>query len=197
MNEVFLSEVCDFQNGFAFKSTIFKEYGSPILRISNIQNERIDLKNLVYFDPNDLKENLDRYIVKPGELLIAMSGATTGKIGFNTTDIDFYLNQRVGKFIPKEKLNIKYLFYFLTTKVEENLRISAGAAQPNLSTEQIKNFKIPLPNLMEQERLVVILDNLFENIEIAKKATEEKLNSLSCLRASIVNNAFNGELVKD
>ena len=81
-----LGNICDFQNGFAFKSTLFTETGFPILRISNIQKNAIDIKRIVYTNPNSYKENLTKYIVEKGDLLIAMSGATTGKVGFNTTD---------------------------------------------------------------------------------------------------------------
>ena len=54
--------MCGLQNGFAFKSSTFKPSGVPILRISNIQAGRIDAGNrLVFFDPKDYRENLDRY----------------------------------------------------------------------------------------------------------------------------------------
>jgi restriction endonuclease S subunit len=146
-----LEEVCELQNGFAFKSSTFKPSGAPILRISNIQDGRIETGNLlVFFDPKDYREKLDRYRIVDDDLLIAMSGATTGKLGFNTEDTVYYLNQRVGKFEPSEKLNKRFLYHFLSTKVEENLRISAGAAQPNLSTEQIKGFVLHCRALMSR-----------------------------------------------
>jgi type I restriction enzyme S subunit len=104
-----------------------------------------------------------------------MSGATTGKVGFNTENTEFLLNQRVGKFEPKDSLDKKYLFYYLLTKVEESLRISAGTAQPNLSTTQIKNFEIPLPPLEEQQRIVSILDEAFKEINGNIKSTESSL----------------------
>ncbi|MBV8522223.1 MAG: restriction endonuclease subunit S [Acetobacteraceae bacterium] len=70
----------------------------------------------------------------------------------------------VGKFEPGEKLNKRFLFYFLSTKVDENLRISAGSAQPNLSSEQIKVFLIPLPSIGKQQQIVNLLDDLSANI---------------------------------
>ena len=88
-------DIFDFQNGFAFKSGLFKETGKAILRIANIQNNQVSTDNLVYFDEIDYKENLSSYIVKQGDIVVAMSGATTGKIGVNTTTSNYYLNQRV------------------------------------------------------------------------------------------------------
>jgi len=172
-----LGDVCHFQNGFAFKSKTFKEYGEPVVRITNIQNDTIDSKGFVYIDRNDYNKDLSKYEVKKGDLLIAMSGATTGKIGIHHTEQVLLLNQRVGLFKPQETLNKQFLYYFLSTKVEESLSISAGAAQPNLSTEQIKSFKIPVPPLSEQQRIVSILDQAFAVIEKAKGNAEQNLKN--------------------
>lgn len=190
-----LDEACDFQNGFAFKSNTFKTTGAPIIRISNIQEGRIDTENrLVFFNPKDYRENLDRYRIVKGDLLIAMSGATTGKLGFNTENTVFYLNQRVGKFDPGANLNKQFLYYFLSTRVEENLRISAGAAQPNLSTEQIKSFVIPLPPIKEQAQIVLRLDALAKETQRLASIYEQKLESLEALQKSILHEAFSGNL---
>ena len=51
-----LGDVCDFQNGFAFKSNLFKEYGESILRITNISNGIINEEDLKYFFINDYIE---------------------------------------------------------------------------------------------------------------------------------------------
>ena len=193
--ETRLDEVCGLQNGFAFKSSTFKPSGAPILRISNIQNGRIDADNrLVFFDPKDYRENLDRYRIVEGDLLIAMSGATTGKLGFNTESTVYYLNQRVGKFEPSDKLNKRFLYHFLSTKVEENLRISAGAAQPNLSTEQIKGFVLPLPCVGEQERIVDALETLSEETQRLESLYQRKLAALDELKKSLLHRAFSGQL---
>lgn len=190
-----LEEVCGLQNGFAFKSSTFKPYGVPILRISNIQDGRIDSSHrIVFFDPSDYRENLDRYRIVEGDLLIAMSGATTGKLGFNTEGTVYYLNQRVGKFEPTEKLNKHFLYHFLSTKVEENLRISAGTAQPNLSTEQIKEFVLPLPSVDEQKHIVDALDSLSKETQHLTRLYERKLAALEELKKSLLHQAFNGEL---
>jgi len=185
-----LGDVCDFQNGFAFKSKTFKDDGIPIVRITNIQNGKLDLSKVVYIDPNDYDKDLSKYKIIKGDLLIAMSGATTGKIGIHKTNKVLLLNQRVGKFNPKSVLNKSFLFDFLETKVEESLAISAGAAQPNLSTEQIKNFQIPLPPLPEQKRIVSILDRAFEAIDKAKANTEQNLKNAKELFESYLQGVF-------
>ena len=185
-----LGEICNFQNGFAFKSKLFSNKGLPILRISNIQNNLISYNKLVYFNKDSYKENLEKYKVNKGDLVIAMSGATTGKIAKSNINECFYLNQRVGKFKPKKELSNIYLCYFLKTRIEENLKISIGTAQPNLSTEQIKSIKIPLPPLEEQKKIVSILDKAFEKIEKQKESTENNLKYSKEIFESYLNNIF-------
>lgn len=185
-----LGDVCDFQNGFAFKGGLFKENGLPVLRISNIQNDGISYKRLVFFNKNDYKEDFNKYQALKGDLVIAMSGATTGKLAICDADEIFYLNQRVGKFKPKKDLLNNYLYYFLSTRIEENLKISTGSAQPNLSTEQIKALQIPIPTLSEQHRIVKILDETFEKIEKAKENTEKNLGNSQELFKSYLQSVF-------
>ena len=177
-----LGEVAKVQNGFAFKSNLFRNEGFPIVRISNIQSEEIDTKGIVYFSKKDYDVNFDGFRIFPNDILIAMSGGTSGKIGINQTDNIFYQNQRVGVIREDEKkLNHKYLYYYLHTKSEESLKIAAGAAQPNLSTAQIKNFEIPLPPLSEQSRIVSRLDAAFVEIEGLKAKAEAQLREARTL----------------
>ncbi|EOV0071183.1 restriction endonuclease subunit S [Vibrio vulnificus] len=142
-----LGEVCDFKNGFAFKSSLFKEAGLPIIRITNVDGKNISLDDVKYFDPSDYKENTASYEISKGDILIAMSGATTGKIGFYAHESPAYLNQRVGKFLPKPKiLNNRYLYHYLLSKVEQIYVIAGGGAQPNLSSNALMaKIEIPIP----------------------------------------------------
>lgn len=158
--EMQFGEFIRFQNGFAFKSNLFKDQGKPILRITNIKENCIDESGLVYFDPMDYKENLESFVVEPGDVVVAMSGATTGKIGVNTTDRNFYLNQRVGKFVPNENIILKrYLYHLLLQNSNRLSEISQGSgAQPNLSSEKLKKLTAKIPPISEQEKVVSLLD---------------------------------------
>ena len=155
-----LGEVCKFRNGFAFKSALFKTSGVPIVRITNIDGKKIVFHDIKYMNPADYKEDLSSFKVKNGDILIAMSGATTGKIGYYDQNCVAYLNQRVGKFIPKENvLNVRYLYHYLRLKVNDIYRISGEGAQPNLSSNMLmQKIVIPIPPLSVQKEIVRILD---------------------------------------
>ena len=100
-----LETVCGFMSGFAFKASTFTDEGEPICKTTNIQNNEIAFQGMDCFNPSDYSENLERYIIKPNDIVIGMSG--TIKVGINRTSNCCYLNQRVGKFSPyKEHLFI-------------------------------------------------------------------------------------------
>lgn len=168
-----LGEVCNFQNGFAFKSKYFRDNGHAIIRITNIDNNIIDLNDVIYFDKTDYKEDLRPFEVYNGDIMVAMSGATTGKIGIYRGFDICYINQRVGAFRPKENLHNGYLYHYLTSKVNEMYILAGGGAQPNLSsTKLMSTLEIPLPPLAIQEEIVRILDKFVEQQEQLEKLIE-------------------------
>ncbi len=185
-----LESITKLQNGFAFKSKLFTGNGLPIIRIKNIKNEKVLIDDVVYFQANDYNKNLDNYKIKKNDILIAMSGATTGKVGIYTIDKEAYLNQRVGLFRIDDYNTRNYLFYFLSTQIEINLEQSLGAAQPNLSSQQINEMKVPLPPLQEQKRIVAKLDALFEKIDRAIALHQKNMDEADAFMGSVLNDVF-------
>ena len=160
MNQVKLESVCDIKNGYAFKSTEFLKEGIPLLRISSFDNGPVKIdKKTVYVNQNNLVTKSD-FKVEKGDILIALSGATTGKYGIYTDNEPSLLNQRVGllKSGKATELSGKYFYYYLSILQTEIFRKAGGAAQPNISTKAIGEMLIPLPPLEQQKKIASILD---------------------------------------
>jgi hypothetical protein len=155
-----LGENITFMNGYAFKSEEFIDSGIPIIKITTIKNGVITLEKACYSKEN---KKCIPYLVKQGDFVIALSGATLGVIGMNHTGIDCYLNQRVARIDVKNKeLHSKYVYYYMMYSgfIDSVVSLAGGSAQPNVSTKNIENLSFPLPPIDFQHALIARLDTL-------------------------------------
>lgn len=159
-----LSDLCKIENGFAFSSNDYKLQGIPLVRISNISLNTIDITDCVYIE--DIID--EKFKISKGDLLIAMSGATTGKMGVYPFDEMAYLNQRVGniKILNKSSLSPDYRNTYMQSKVDEILKIAYGGAQPNISASIIGDFEFPLPPYNEQIRITETIKRIFDRLDV-------------------------------
>lgn len=157
-----LKDIGIFESGYAFSSDEYKQNGVPLVRISNITNNgNIDLSSCVYIQ----NYNNSKFIIHEGDLLIAMSGATTGKMGVYKYKTDALLNQRVGNLKCTEAWLQQYRNYFMLAKSNYILNIAYGGAQPNISAKAILSIKIDLPPINEQHRIVAKIEELFAQLD--------------------------------
>jgi type I restriction enzyme, S subunit len=144
-----LEDLVTFQSGFAFKSSKFVSNGYPVIKIKNIGNNTVDIINTDCVEKDYAKIAVN-YKLNHGDLLIAMTGATIGKVGYMPYSVkNCYLNQRVGRFINfKDKSNIHLVFSIMTqgNGLQQILNLAGGAAQPNISGTQILSIETVMPN---------------------------------------------------
>ena len=168
-----LGEISCLIAGNAFNSEDFIDMGIPLIRISNIADDGIVLdENTAFLPESFLKEN-SKFVIRQTDLLIAMSGATTGKMGINTFSEPMLLNQRVCIIRAKDVLQ-NFLNQYLFTHKKDILRQSYGGAQPNIGNNDIKKIKVLLPPLEEQEKIAGILGTWDEAIEKLSSLIEQK-----------------------
>ena len=175
-----LGNYIDVFSGYAFKREDFlanKSKGIPIIKIGNLQNGKVIIDDKTSFVRRDFYEKLVDFQLHYGDVLIALSGATTGKIAVVDKDIGLALvNQRVGKFkILSSHISQKF-FSFLAQSdsfMKFVLRNIGQSAQGNLSPNQVKKSKIPLPPLPEQRKIAEILSGVDELLETLRSRKEE------------------------
>ena len=135
-------------------------------------------------------------LCKPGDILIAMYGATIGKLAI--AGIELTTNQACCACTVHYDFN-KYLFYFLMASKSDLIKRGEGGAQPNISKEKLVNYLMPLPPLAEQKRIVAKLEQVLPLAE-EYGAAQEQLNKLNkelpeALKKSILQEAIQGKLV--
>ena len=185
-----LKSKISFANGYAFDSESFKKEGEvPVIRISSISDGTVSYDDIVYVDRD---KGLEPFLTKKGDLLIAMSGATTGKVGFDIGG-GSYINQRVG--IIRSSCQ-KWIYYWLMTSFfKEYIYLSAlGSAQPNISSSGIKNFRILYPKDGNYSKIVDRLDVICQEIDKALGAFLHQIDLLQERKQIIINDVVTGKV---
>lgn len=189
-----IGDLVEVKSGFAFKSKDWREEGNPVVKIKNItKSGKIDFNGCQCIDDN-VAEKAARFELFPGDMLIAMTGATVGKLGLMPrVEKKYYLNQRVGKYFPKIETNpIPFLFCFSKFKgFNKNIiNLAGGAAQPNISGKQIESIEILVPEIK-------VLEWFNENMNpvlLEREILLEQINKLAKARDILLPRLMNGEL---
>jgi len=146
--------------------------GLPIIKIKNVVPLSVDITDCERVPEQVIANipNVERFELKEGDTLIAMTGATVGKVGrFPRAHERYFLNQRVGKVYlnDDDAADCRYIYYVLSqdTYVRQMFGVADGSAQANISGSQIENLEIPLPPLDEQRAIAGVLGALDDKIE--------------------------------
>ena len=128
-----------------------------------------------------------------GSVLIAMYGATIGKLGILTFPAT--TNQACCACIEYDAIDPMFLFYFLLSQRTAFLAKGGGGAQPNISKEIIVKTYIPLPPFLEQQRIVAEIERWFSLIDIIENGKNDLQNIIKQTKNKILDLAIHGKLV--
>lgn len=179
--EVKLGEVCSIKGGNAWKSEHYSTDGKYlVVTISNVKgNEYIDD---TYGNRIDTVES--QFILEQGDILISLTG-NVGRVS-KMTEVAAVLNQRVGKLTTNQSNN--FLFTLLSNRnfEKEMVLSSQGAAQANISNNDVLNYKTSFPSLPEQEAI----GSFFKDLDKAIAKQEEKVNQLKESKQTLLRKMF-------
>jgi len=158
-----LSNYIKIGGGYAFKTSEYKKSGIPIIRISDFNNEQIDISNCVYYDEDD---SLAKYELSENDIIICLTGGTIAKLGIVQSGLGkLYMNQRVGRFdiLDNSKFEKEYV-YWIARSVQSIIKnLAWGAAIPNVSPKQIEKLEFSFPPIEVQQQIIEFLNNLKNN----------------------------------
>lgn len=188
-----LAWCANFINGFAFDSEKMNIDGEiPVVRIGDIQNNKVNYETCLKVAKD---KNLEPYEIRNNDIVIAMSGATTGKLALICDEKKAYINQRVG--IIRSKNN-RFIRYCLDN--ESFLRyvslLSAGSAQPNISMGNILDYKLPYISFIEQQAIADYLDKKCGEIDRVVETEKAVIERLKEYKQSVITEAVTKGLDK-
>ena len=170
-----LNEICEVYSGYALKEFNEVEDGLPVIKIGNICIDgTLNLEACQYTN-----ENVDKkYYSNRGDVYIALSGATTGKVGIMDINDTYIINQRVGIVRRKtDDIPQEYIKYFLLRQNDRIYKEAAGCAQPNISPKQIAEYIVPDISKDKMHERCTIL-NKIKNIIDSRNAEISALDNL-------------------
>lgn len=168
--EITIDICCDLIAGYAFKSKDFGEFDTKVIRIGDItppfvHHDSAIGVNLANYD----HRKIERYKIKYNDFVLAMTGATIGKVGRYISDVPSYVNQRVLLFKSKEGYDHSFIYYTINSYVFSQYvlnHIDSESAQPNISANTISKFSFKIPaNISDQRKIAGILSALDAKIE--------------------------------
>lgn len=165
----------------------------PWLKSGELSDNKNIIENSEFITQEGL-ENSSTKLFPEGTLLMAMYGATAGKLGI--LGMKACTNQAVCSIQNNKDLFIEeYLYYFLLMIREQIILDSFGGAQPNISKGYINNLEVPFPKTKAiQQKIVQKLDSIFEEIDGLVNDYKKKRENLEALKSSILDQAFKGKL---
>ena len=194
-----LGEIAPLRGGYAFQSNNFLEEGIPIVKISNILSTGEVAGEFSFYEELDNDTN---FILPDKAAVLAMSGATTGKVSIlsNPSNIKFYQNQRVGYFKKTDGINYPFISTLVRSQVFNNQlnSILVTGAQPNVSSKDIDDFDVLIPtSYKEQKKIGAYFSNLDHLITLHHRECvilrKMKVNDWEQRKLGEVVEFFNGD----
>ncbi|EGG40864.1 type I restriction modification DNA specificity family protein [Streptococcus sanguinis SK1087] len=190
-NSIKLGDLFELKSGYAFKSKDWVDEGKPVIKIKDIDGITIDITNLNYVKNKSQLAKASNFEVFGKEIVMALTGATTGKIGVIPKNFKGYVNQRVGLFYAKTELSYAVLWSILQQQniITDLIELSSGSAQANLSPSSVNSYdlNVTLKDLIELDKIISPLYELFcFNLS--------EIQRLSELRDTLLPKLLSGEL---
>jgi len=180
-----LGDICEFQNGYAFKSSDFSTDGKyRVVKIKELKDGLVKFFEDSSFVECDDNTILEKYSIKKGDVLFALTGdpvskpnpnSWVGRVALYNKLEKSLLNQRVCKVQPKELINPFFLYYYFRQRdVFYSLasKATGSASQANISTKTIGDLIVNIPSLEIQNKIASILSSLDDKIEVNRRLNE-------------------------
>lgn len=182
-----IGECAEVLGGYAFKSDCFSNQGVPVVRIGNINDGRIDIDYNTCYAEEFWNKN-PRFQARKYDILMAMSGATTGKVGIYKSDERLLINQRVACIRARDDESAIFLFACLQLPWMYNLvqEASAGCAQPNISGKQIETMPVPKPETSKVHQFAAFV----ERVDQQKQTIQQSLEKLELMKKALMQEYF-------
>ncbi len=190
-----LGDVCKTTSGGTPNRQVTKYYQGNIPWVKSGELDKGLITDTEEKISKEAIENSSAKVFPKGTLLIALYGATIGKLAF--LGIDAATNQAICGIYKSSNINSKYLFNYLLFKKQNLVNQGIGGAQPNISQTILKNLDIPIPSKHTQEATVSKIEELFSELDKGIENLHIAQEQLKTYRQAVLKWAFEGRLTNE
>jgi len=185
------------KNGYAFKSDKYTDVGIPVIRIGDVKPV-ISLEETKKV-PAEWLSDLSDFLIRSGDILVALTGATIGKTSVYNLSEPALLNQRVGLLRVKNEYHSGFLSYLIrTNQFKQFVSLECdGGAQENIGKEELGRFFCPVPPFEEQVDINTYLDNKTSQMDILIQKKRQMIALLEEEKTAVINEAVTKGLDPD
>lgn len=193
--ETTIGEIGQWGSGGTPKSDIKSYYGGsiPWIRSGDLPDGPI-VSHEISISEEGLANSSAKWVPE-GAVLIAMYGATIGKLGISTYPVT--TNQAIAFCAVNSAVDPRFLLHGLAAKKQDLVEMGQGGAQPNISQQLLKTVEFPLPPLPEQRRIVEKVDGLTARTARAREELGRIPTLIARYKQRLLSMAFSGELTTD
>ncbi|WCK53915.1 restriction endonuclease subunit S [Aneurinibacillus sp. Ricciae_BoGa-3] len=193
--EVKLGDVCFTTSGGTPSRKIPDYYNGNIPWVKSGELNYNVIRDTEEHISDDAIKNSSAKVFPEGTLLIALYGATIGKLAI--LGIPAATNQAVCGIYQNDHFETKFLFNYLFHKKQKLIEQGAGGAQPNISQTILKKLSVPIAPLPEQRAIVAKIEKLFSELDNGITNLKKAKEKLKIYRQAVLQKAFEGELTKE
>ena len=173
------------------------EDGYPYITASDVDGVGINYQNAKKISSKDY-ENLVMSGCKAfkGDVLLVKDGATTGRVGLKTDDVDCVTLSSVAMLSPNERLSELFMMYLLKSFVlqEQILESMSGAAMPRITLVKLANFFAIIPPEKEQKQIAAYIEKMILPIDDIIDRTQKQISLLQERKQIIINDVVTGKV---
>lgn len=179
--------------------SVYTESGVPFIRSQNVHPDGLHLDDVVYVTQG-LHDKMSRTHVKPGDVLLNITGASIGR---STVVPDTFqeanVNQHVCIIRTNKIIRPAFLSYWLNSPFMQTVifNINKGVTRQGLNYSHIRSMPLPLVCVEEQEEIIKQIESNFSIIKHNITSIQNSLRQSRKLRQSILKSAFEGKLVPE
>jgi type I restriction enzyme S subunit len=168
-------------------------HGKPILSAKDIREDGVHISGAKFVEPTAFQKMLSRCNPEFGDVLVVSRGATIGRVTLNNLNIQFALMGSVILIKPaQEQLIGSFISLYLESETTQSeiLGLSGSSAQQAIYLKDIKSLKLPVPRLIEQNRIAALV----KSIDDQKKILKSKLSQTQSLKKSLMQDLLTGKI---